>query len=264
MAERMAIVNQKGGVGKTTTAVNLAAYLAIRGKRVILLDLDAQANATSGLGFERDDSRNGSYELLINEVPLCDCVHDSGRRNLQICPGSIHLAGAEVELATMESRERRLRNALDAGDLSYDYLLIDCPPSLGLLTLNALTAADSLIVPIQTEYYALEGVTLLLDTIQSVKQSLNPELQIFGIVLTMSDLRTQLAAQVEEEVRKAFGERVFKTVIPRNVRLSEAPSHGQAIVEYDRRSRGAEAYQQLAREVIRRSRRRGSWHKGDS
>ena len=255
MSEIIAIVNQKGGVGKTTTAINLAAYLATRGKRCILLDLDPQGNASSGLGVDKEADHHTTYDLLINDVPLADCLLDSGRRNLRICPGNVDLAGAEVELVEMEAREYRLKRALEAFDEPYDFLIIDCPPSLGLLTLNALTAAKCLIIPIQAEYYALEGVSQLLQTIEMVRQGLNPELEIFGFVMTMSDIRTQLAQQVEDEVREHFGEQVFRTVIPRNVRLSEAPSHGQAILEYDRRSKGAEAYHQLAREVIRRSRR---------
>lgn len=255
MALVCAIVNQKGGVGKTTTTVNLAAYLATRGKRVILVDLDPQGNATSGLGIEKDSVELSSYDLVINGATLSDCLLETSVRNLKVCPSNINLAGAEVELAGMEKRESRLKEAFQANTESYDFLLIDCPPSLGLLTLNALIASDSVLVPIQAEYYALEGVSQLMETVNSVKNGLNPDLGIFGVLITMFDGRTQLANQVEQEVRKYFGEKVFKTVIPRNVRLSEAPSYGQSILEYDKRSKGAEAYHKLSREVIARERK---------
>lgn len=251
-----AIVNQKGGVGKTTTTINLAAYLATRGKRVILFDLDSQGNSTSGLGIDKDEQENTSYDVLIDQVALSDCLLDTNVRNLRLCPGNIDLAGAEVELASIEEREKRLKTAFEKFEDSYDFMLIDCPPSLGLLTLNALVAADAVLVPIQAEYYALEGVSQLMETVNTVKKALNPPLSIFGVLLTMFDVRTQLANQVESEVRNYFGDKVFKTVIPRNVRLSEAPSYGQSILEYDKRSKGAEAYHKLAREVISRERKR--------
>lgn len=255
MGQICAIVNQKGGVGKTTTTVNLAAYLATRGKRVILFDLDPQGNASSGLGIDKNTEINGSYDVLINGLALSDCLHDTSVRNLRICPGNMNLAGAEVELAAMDNRESKLKKAFSTFDEAYDFLLIDCPPSLGLLTLNALVSAGSIIVPIQAEYYALEGVSQLMETVNTIKRGLNPSLSIFGVVITMFDGRTQLANQVEAEVRNYFGDTVFKTVIPRNVRLSEAPSYGQSILEYDKRSKGAEAYHKLSREVISRERK---------
>lgn len=255
MSQICAVVNQKGGVGKTTTTVNLAAYLATRGKRVILLDLDPQGNATSGLGIEKNKVEHSSYDVLINAMPLKDCLLDSSVRNLRVCPANMDLAGAEVELVALEKREMRLKTAFEQFDEAYDFLLIDCPPSLGLLTLNALIASNSVLVPIQAEYYALEGVSQLMETVNSVKRGLNPELFIFGVLITMFDGRTTLANQVEEEVRNYFGDKVFKTVIPRNVSLSEAPSHGQSILDYDKRSKGAEAYHKLSREVISRERK---------
>lgn len=255
MALVCAIVNQKGGVGKTTTTVNLAAYLATRGKRVILFDLDPQGNATSGLGIAKDEVELSSYDILIEGAAMSDCLLDTSVRNLRVCPSNINLAGAEVELASMENRESRLKKAFEDYAESFDFLLIDCPPSLGLLTLNALIASEAVLVPIQAEYYALEGVSQLMETINTVKKGLNPELSIFGVLMTMFDGRTQLANQVEHEVRSYFGDTVFKTVIPRNVRLSEAPSYGQSILEYDKRSKGAEAYHKLSREVISRERK---------
>lgn len=255
MALVCAVVNQKGGVGKTTTTVNLAAYLATRGKRVLLFDLDPQGNATSGLGIDKTAIDNSTYDLLINGTAIEDCLLDTSVRNLKLCPSNIDLAGAEVELAGMEARETRLKAAFEAYQESFDFLLIDCPPSLGLLTLNALVASESVLVPIQAEYYALEGVSQLMETINTVKSALNPSLGIFGVLITMFDGRTQLANQVEQEVRNYFGDKVFKTVIPRNVRLSEAPSYGQSILDYDKRSKGAEAYHKLSREVISRERK---------
>lgn len=255
MSLKLAIVNQKGGVGKTTSSINLAAYLALRGKRVILLDIDPQGNATSGLGVDKTGLERSCYDVLINQTALDEVIVDTPQANLRLGPGNIHLAGGEVELATLPEREKRLKSALEGLHSPYDFLLVDCPPSLGLLTLNALSAVDGVIIPIQAEYYALEGVSQLVETLNLMKESLNPALEIFGVLMTMSDGRTQLAAQVEKEVRAYFGDMVFKTVIPRNVRLSEAPSYGQSINQYDRRSKGAQAYHDLAREVIKREKR---------
>lgn len=255
MAIKIAVVNQKGGVGKTTTAINLAAYLALRGKRCLLFDIDPQGNASSGLGVDKNAQEFTTYDVIINGKSADEVLIETEQHNLMLAAGNIDLAGAEVELASMENREYRLKDALNVMKTPYDFLLVDCPPSLGLLTLNALTAVDAIIIPIQAEYYALEGVSQLMETVNTIKASLNPGLQIFGVLITMSDLRTQLAQLVEKEVRNFFGEMVFKAVIPRNVRLSEAPSYGQSINIYDRRSKGAEAYHQLAKEVIRREKR---------
>ncbi len=255
MAIKLAIVNQKGGVGKTTTSINLAAYLALRGKRCLLFDMDPQGNASSGLGIDKNNLESSCYDILINGVSPDEVIVKTEQNNLSLAPGNIDLAGGEVELAAMSEREFKLKTALSEMQTPYDFLLIDCPPSLGLLTLNALVAVDGLIIPIQAEYYALEGVSQLVETVNSVKNGLNPELKIYGVVMTMSDGRTQLAQQVEKEVRNFFGDMVFKTVIPRNVRLSEAPSYGQSINLYDKRSKGAEAYHQLAKEVIKREKR---------
>lgn len=255
MGIKLAVVNQKGGVGKTTSTINLAAYLALRGKRTLLFDIDPQGNASSGLGINKNEQEFTTYDVIIDGKAADEVLQKTAQNNLQVAPGNINLAGGEVELVNLEGREFLLKNALAEMKTPYDYLLIDCPPSLGLLTLNALAAADGLIIPIQAEYYALEGVSQLVETINSVRASLNPQLRIFGVLMTMSDARTQLAQQVEKEVRNYFGEMVFNTVIPRNVRLSEAPSYGQTINLYDRRSKGAEAYHQLAKEVIKREKR---------
>ncbi len=253
MATVIALVNQKGGVGKTTTAVNLAAFLGKKKKKVLLIDIDPQANATSGLGIDKRELEQTVYDVLINDAPIADVIYETNAENVDICPTNINLAGAEVELVTVISREQILKNAIASIDGNYDYIILDCPPSLGLLTINALTASDRLIIPIQGEYYALEGLSQLMDTINIVKKKLNPELEILGVVLTMFNLRTQLSRQVKEETDKYFGGKVFKTVIPRNVRLAEAPSHGLAICDYDKNSKGAKAYEALAKEVIKRS-----------
>ena len=248
----LAVVNQKGGVGKTTTTVNLGACLAELGKKVLVLDIDPQGNTTSGLGVNRYRLKKCIYNVLIDGVPLDAVILPTAVTGLYIAPATIKLAGAEIELVLVMQREVKLRQALEdvAGD--YDYILIDCPPSLGLLTLNALTAASAVLVPVQCEYYALEGLSQLMNTIALVQKHLNPRLYIEGALLTMFDSRTNLANQVVEEVRLFFKEKVYDTVIPRNVRLSEAPSHGQAITQYDPRSKGSEVYMELAREVIAR------------
>ena len=253
MVTVIALVNQKGGVGKTTTAVNLAAFLGKKKKKVLLIDIDPQANATSGLGIDKRELEQTVYDVLINDAPITDVIYETNAENVDICPTNINLAGAEVELVTVISREQILKNAIASIGDTYDYVILDCPPSLGLLTINALTASDRLIIPIQGEYYALEGLSQLMDTINIVKKKLNPELEILGVVLTMFNMRTQLSRQVKEETDKYFGGKVFKTVIPRNVRLAEAPSHGLAICDYDKNSKGARAYESLAKEVIKRS-----------
>ncbi len=255
MGRILAVVNQKGGVGKSTTAVNLAAYLGAAGKKVLLLDIDPQGNATSGMGIDKSKVVKSIYDVLINEVPVSEavvqCKHPE-LANVDILPATIQLAGAEVELVSMMSREYRLKTALEGLGDQYDYIIMDCPPSLGLLTINALTAADGVIVPIQCEYYALEGLSQLLDTLNLVKKHLNRSLEIAGVLLTMYDSRTNLAQQVIDEVRGYFGDKVFKTIIPRNIRLSEAPGYGQPISLYDPSSKGAQAYKALSDEVIER------------
>ncbi|MGI6286486.1 AAA family ATPase [Neomoorella humiferrea] len=250
MGRVIAIANQKGGVGKTTTAVNLSAFLAQEGKKVLLIDIDPQGNATSGLGIDRAGIKHCIYDVIINEAPIAATIIPTSVAGLNLVPATIELAGAEVELVTAIAREKKLRNALQGIKEKYDYIIIDCPPSLGLLTLNALTAAEGVLIPIQCEYYALEGLGQLLNTIKLVTRHLNPDLKIEGVVLTMFDPRTNLSMQVVDEVKNHFPERVFKSIIPRNVRLSEAPSYGQPINIYDPRSRGAEAYRELAREVM--------------
>jgi chromosome partitioning protein len=250
MATTYAVVNQKGGVGKTTTTVNLAAYLATFGKKVLLIDIDPQSNAGVGLGVDRTQIKDCLYNILIEGSPIKDTIIKSNISNLDVLPSTPRLAGAEVELVSMEPRETRLKDSLAEIKTEYDLLVIDCPPSLSLLTVNALTAADEVIIPIQCEYYALEGISQLTHTLELVRESLNPALKIRGIVLTMFDPRTLLSSQVAEEARKYFGNKVFKTVIPRNVRLAEAPSFGQPILFYDPGSKGAEAYENLCREVL--------------
>ncbi len=248
----LAIINQKGGVGKSTTAVNLAAALGKMGKEVLLVDLDPQGNATSGFGIDKRALDACVYNVLLGETPVEEVILSCVAEGVDILPSTISLAGAEVELVNEMARENRLKNALGSLRGKYDYIFIDCPPSLGLLTINALVAADKLLVPIQCEFYALEGVTKLLDSMKRVKSILNPSLDIFGIVLTMYDSRTNLANQVVSEVRSFFGDSVFETLIPRTVKLSEAPSYGQAIIEYAPENKGALAYNALAEEVISR------------
>ncbi|WEH09720.1 ParA family protein [Alicyclobacillus fastidiosus] len=249
-ARVIAIANQKGGVGKTTTAVNLGACLATLNKRVLLIDIDPQGNTTSGVGINKADVKYCVYDVIINDVSMTEAVMPSGLENLSLLPATIQLAGAEIELVPTILREVRLRRAVQTMRSQYDYIVIDCPPSLGLLTVNALTAADSVLIPIQCEYYALEGLSQLLNTIRLVQKHLNTSLEVEGVVLTMLDARTNLGLQVIEDVKKFFGDKVYRTIIPRNVRLSEAPSHGRPIIHYDPKSRGAESYMELAKEVI--------------
>ena len=250
MVKVIAIANQKGGVGKTTTSVNLAACLAALNRKVLLIDSDPQGNATSGYGLDRRELKKCVYDALINEVPMQDIIVHTHYENLDIVPAKIQLAGAEIELVSMMNREGRLKNALERVKHNYDYVIIDCPPSLGLITINGLTAASSVLIPIQCEFYALEGVTMLMNTIQLVQRNLNPALKLEGIVMTMFDSRTNLSQEVVGEVKKYFKSKVYKTVIPRNVRLSEAPSHGEPVIYYDKSSKGAQVYMDLAREVI--------------
>ena len=252
MAKIIAIANQKGGVGKTTTAVNLSASLAVEGKQVLLLDLDPQGNATSGLGINKDDITQGVYEMLVDDVSITDIIEQTVIESLHIAPTTIDLAGAEVDLVNMDDKGYSLKHAIAPVVEDYDYIIIDCPPSLGMLTINALTAANSVLIPIQTEFYALEGVSQLIKTIELVQEELNEDLELEGVVLTMYNGRTKLAVQVAEEVTNYFGDAVYTTTIPRNVKLGEAPSHGLPVVIYDKRSKGAEVYCALAREVIQR------------
>ena len=252
MARIISVANQKGGVGKTTTTVNLGASLAFVGKKILLVDSDAQGNATSGMGIRKPDVTHDIYDVLVNEVPIQDAIYPTSRENLDIVPATLQLAGAEIELTSMMARESRLKMALNEVKDQYDFILIDCPPSLGHLTINAFTASDSILIPVQCEYYALEGLSQLLNTVRLVQKHFNPEVEIEGVLLTMYDARTNLGAEVVEEVRRYFQEKVYDTIIPRNIRLSEAPSHGMSIIDYDIRSKGAEVYQALAKEVLTR------------
>ena len=251
-ATTVAIANQKGGVGKSTTAINLGAGLAFQGERILLLDLDPQGNTTSGLGVDRSAIEYSTYDVLIEDVAIEDAIEPSSVRDLFVVPATIELAGAEIELVSMFSREARLGVAIKNIVDDFDFVLIDCPPSLGLLTVNGLAAADQVLIPIQCEYYALEGVSQLLRNVQLVQRNLNPQLEVEGVILTMYDGRTTLAADVVAQVREHFGETTYRTVIPRTVRLSEAPSYGEPIEAYDPMSRGAIAYRELAREFRRR------------
>ena len=251
MGKAIAIFNQKGGVGKTTTNINLAACLAKKGKKILVLDIDPQGNTTSGLGIEKKALKKSSYDLMIeDDINAEDVILKTGLDNLDIIPANVSLSGAEVELAIIRGREKRLKKALNQVKEKYDFIFIDCPPSLGLLTINSLTAVDSVLIPIQCEFYALEGVAQLMNTIEIVRKNLNEKLYVQGVILSMFDGRTNLSVQVVEEVKKYFREKVYKTVIPRNVRLAEAPSYGLPIIEYDPKSKGAEAYREFADEFL--------------
>lgn len=251
MGKIISIANQKGGVGKTTTSINLSTLLAKKGKKVLMIDADPQGNASSGVGVDRDDIELSVYDILINDVEIKEVVKKTNIKNLDLCPSNINLAGAEVELVSVMSREHRLKEKLDSMKEEYDFIIIDCPPSLGLITLNAFTASDSVLIPVQCEYYALEGLGQLLNTISLVKKHLNKEIEVEGALLTMYDARTNLSNQVVKEVKKYFNDKVYKNVIPRNVKLSEAPSYGMPISLYDPRSKGAKSYDKFVKEFLK-------------
>lgn len=253
MSKIIAIANQKGGVGKSTTSINLSSCLAEKGKKVLVIDIDPQGNSSSGLGIDKNRIENSIYEVLIDEESIENCIHEDVYENLDVLPANVNLSGAEIELIDLEDRSYVLKNKLDNVKDKYDYIIIDCPPSLSILTINSLTAADSVIVPIQCEYYALEGISQLIKTIDLVKQRLNPHLEMEGVVFTMYDSRTNLSAQVIENVKDNLQGNIYDTIIPRNVRLAEAPSHGLPINYYDSKSAGAEGYRKLAEEVISHS-----------
>lgn len=253
MGKIVSFINQKGGVGKTTTCINVASYLCSFGKSVLLVDLDPQGNATTGVGIEKHDDMNTFYDLLLDECTINDAILHTNIEGLDILPSNVDLAGSEISLVQRENREKVLRNTLSSIKDKYDYITIDCPPSLGLLTVNALTATDSIVIPIQCEFYALEGLTQLMNTVKLVKQYLNPDINIEGVVLTMKDNRSNLVNEVADEIKKFFGKKVYETVIPRNIRLAEAPSHGLPIVIYDNKSTGAVAYKELALEFLKRN-----------
>ena len=250
MGRIISIANQKGGVGKTTTAVNVSTILAKKNKKVMLIDADPQGNASSGLRLEKD-IENSLYDVLINDVEIKDTLQDTSIKNLKVCPSNMNLAGAEVELVSQMSREQRLKEKLETIKDEFDYIIIDCPPSLGLITLNAFTASNSVLIPVQCEYFALEGLGQLLNTVNLVKKHLNKSIEIEGAVLTMYDIRTNLSNQVVKEVKRYFDDKVYKTVIPRNIKLSEAPSFGMPITLYDPKSKGARAYEKLTREILK-------------
>ena len=252
MGRTIVIANQKGGVGKTTTSINLSAALAEQGQKVLVIDMDPQGNTTSGLGVEKDEVENTVYELLLVECTIQECMQKEIFENLSILPANINLAGAEIELISAENKEYLLKNTLDEVKDQYDFIIIDCPPSLNLLTINSMCAGDTVLVPIQCEYYALEGLSQLMHTIDLVKERLNPNLEMEGVVFTMYDARTNLSLQVVESVKNNLNQKVYKSIIPRNVRLAEAPSYGMPITKYDKRSTGAESYRLLAEEVIHR------------
>lgn len=250
MSKIIAVANQKGGVGKTTTTVNLAACLAKKGKRVLLVDIDPQGNSTSGLGIDKRRVEKTVYDCLVNEEKMENAAIPTQYENLDICPSNLDLSGAEIELISVMGRENRLKQSIEGVREKYDYILIDTPPSLGLITINTLTAANSVIIPIQCEFYALEGVSQLVETIKRIKKALNPTLFIEGIVMTMYDARTNLAVEVVDEVKRFFPEKVYRTIIPRNIRVSEAPGFGRPVIYYDESSKGAQAYTELAEEII--------------
>lgn len=249
----VAFANQKGGVGKTTTCVNVASYVALMGKKVLLIDLDPQGNATTGLGFLKESNQKSVYNVIVGDVPATECIRETQVKGLSLLPSSIDLAGVEVEMVYMNEREKILKKIFDELRNSYDYIMLDCPPSLGLLTINALTASDSIFIPIQCEFFPLEGLSQLMNTVRLVKKHLNKELAIEGVVLTMKDARSNLGNQVAEEIGKHFADLMYKTAIPRNIRLAEAPSHGTPVCLYDKTCTGAKAYEQLAIEFLKRN-----------
>lgn len=253
MGKIIAFANQKGGVGKTTTAVNLASYTAAMGRKVLILDMDPQGNATSGIGIEKNNNLKTIYNVIDGDALVHEVIVPTYIENLDIIPATVDLAGAEIELVQMSSREKIVKNILGRIKNNYDFIFIDCPPSLGLLTVNALTSADAIIIPIQCEFYALEGLSQLMNTVRLIKHHLNPTLDVEGVVLTMKDNRSNLIAQVSQEIMKFFGKKVFETAIPRNIRLAEAPSHGESILTYDAQSKGAQSYEQLTEEFLKRN-----------